>query len=1205
MTRVAIQLACLAACVIHLVAAAAAAEAASSLATERVVFIAGGRSHGYGEHEYRAGARLLATAVEEAGLGLDAEVYEGWPEDPHALEGAAAVVLSMDGRGAHLALDHLDELDALARRGAGILALHWAVHVPRGEAGRAFERWIGGYYETGYSTNPKWDAELALDPAHPVARGVHGPVRIHDEWYFRIRFPEPPRGASESAGPGRLRAIATAVPTDDDRARVSAFWPWAAPPDGVARESGRRETLVWSLERPDGGRGLGFTGGHYHWNLGNDAFRTLLLNAIVWVAGRDVPRDGVASRTPTFDELRAGQDEREPWGFDADAVRERFGLAVAAPSHVPLERFHLPDDLEIRVFAESPLLYNPTNIDVDASGRVWVAEGWNYRGAPGARAAGDRIVVLEDRDGDGAADASHVFVQDPSLDAPLGIAVVGNRVLVSMAPALVEYTDVDGDLRFDPRVDRRRVLLDGFAGHDSDHALHAVVVGPDGAWYGSFGNDGADVVDGDGRRFRFKGRGDAPDALAPASDDGRVYVGGASFRFDPSPGREQRARAFEVVAHNLRNSYEQAFTSAGELFQNDNDDGDASRTTWVMEHANAGFASNDGTRTWVLDRRPDEPVASAHWRQRDPGIAPAGDVYGSGAPTGIVVNEGDGLGPRYRGAVISADAALETLLAYRPVARGAGFELASTRFDLVTTNPTRELAGTDVSRGERATGLAGYFVRKAMEARGRGAQEAWFEPIFRALGLDRRYVAPAGADPVRFRPSDVAIGPDGALYVADWLDAYVGGSTMADAQRLGAVYRIARRGEPLPRPAPPDVGAIDGAVRALRSPAVHVRALGFDALRREGARAAPVVRALLDDPDPFVRARAVWLLPSAGLAARARALVHEDAALRVAAYRALRRAGEATTGDALAMARSGDAAARREAALAMRARPWSEAREVLLELVARLDADDRTELEALGAGADGKERELYAAAAAREPADATAWSAAMAALAWRLHPPEAVPALRVRALSPALDAAARERALDALAFTPAREAALALRDATRIADAALARRAAWWLDRNATTHGLAFGVGHDLEPQYDPALYVDFRALADAGEEERARAARALGSAEELAARPADAARGADLFARGAAPCRACHAVGGEGGAIGPDLGEVGARLSRREILARMLAPTSDLMPSAAALGLAPQDAADLAAFLARGPLRADDASAGDDAIRSQDAGAR
>ena len=143
----------------------------------------------------------------------------------------------------------------------------------------------------------------------------------------------------------------------------------------------------------------------------------------------------------------------------------------AGPTIVPAELFSLPDDLEVTIWARTPQLRNPTNMDIDAAGRIWVTEGANYRRS-NRDPKGDRIMVLEDTNGDGVADSSSVFVQEPTLVAPLGIAVIDNRIIVSNAPDLIVYTDVDRDRKFDPAIDTREVLLTGFNGRNHDHALH-------------------------------------------------------------------------------------------------------------------------------------------------------------------------------------------------------------------------------------------------------------------------------------------------------------------------------------------------------------------------------------------------------------------------------------------------------------------------------------------------------------------------------------------------------------------------------------------------------------------------------------------------------------------------------------------------------------------------------------------------------------
>ena len=164
-----------------------------------------------------------------------------------------------------------------------------------------------------------------------------------------------------------------------------------------------------------------------------------------------------------------------------------------APEVVDVDLFKTPKDnnLEVTLWASTPMLYNPTNMDVDHKGRIWVAEGVNYRRAAGRRSEGDRIIVLEDTNKDGKADKTTVFLQDKSLECPLGVSVYDNKIFVPQPPNLIVYTDVNRDLRFDPNVDKKEVLLTGFNAAQHDHSLHSVSAGPDGKLYFNNGNCGA------------------------------------------------------------------------------------------------------------------------------------------------------------------------------------------------------------------------------------------------------------------------------------------------------------------------------------------------------------------------------------------------------------------------------------------------------------------------------------------------------------------------------------------------------------------------------------------------------------------------------------------------------------------------------------------------------------------------------------------
>jgi hypothetical protein len=280
-------------------------------AKKKIVFIAGAPSHGYAQHEHHAGCLLLAKCIQESVPEAETVVYKGWPKDAQALDDAASVVIFSDGGDGHPVMSHLAQFDKLARKGVGLACIHYAVEVPKGKAGNFMKDWIGGYFETFWSVNPDWVAHYKAFPDHPVARGVR-PFAINDEWYFHMRFQDDMKGVTP---------ILTAVPPDDvHRPGNDAH---GANPAVFARK-GQPEHMAWAYQRPDGGRGFGITGAHYHWNWGCDGFRTVVLNGIVWTAGLEVPAGGVPSKTPTVEELLQNQDKPQPKDLNVNELKKKL-----------------------------------------------------------------------------------------------------------------------------------------------------------------------------------------------------------------------------------------------------------------------------------------------------------------------------------------------------------------------------------------------------------------------------------------------------------------------------------------------------------------------------------------------------------------------------------------------------------------------------------------------------------------------------------------------------------------------------------------------------------------------------------------------------------------------------------------------------------------------------------------------------------------
>ena len=338
-------------------------------------------------------------------------------------------------------------------------------------------------------------------------------------------------------------------------------------------------------------------------------------------------------------------------GSGADAAREQ------------LARMKVADGLEVKLFALEPLVRNPANMDIDARGRVWVTEGANYRvwnkwGK--LRPDGDRIVILEDTDGDGMADSEKTFYQGNDINTALGICVLGNKVIVSCSPNVFVLTDENSD----DKADKKEVLFSGFAGVDHDHGVHAFVFGPDGKLYFNAGDQGKHPMRPDGSPVvdRFG---------VTVTNEKPPYRKGMVFRCNMD------GSDFQVLGHNFRNNYEVAVDSFATMWQSDNDDDGnrGVRINYVMDYGNFGYTDEMTGAGWNNPKRTnvEKDIPSRHWHQNDPGVVPNLLQTGGGSPTGICFYEGDLL-KDFRFHMLHCDAGPRVVRGYSVAPDGAGYK---------------------------------------------------------------------------------------------------------------------------------------------------------------------------------------------------------------------------------------------------------------------------------------------------------------------------------------------------------------------------------------------------------------------------------------------------------------------------------------------------------------------------------------------------
>jgi len=347
--------------------------------------------------------------------------------------------------------------------------------------------------------------------------------------------------------------------------------------------------------------------------------------------------------------------------------------------------FQVHEGMTATLFAMEPNVQDPSAMDVDAKGRVWVAEIVNYRGKNGLRPEGDRIVVLEDSDGDGVSDKTTVFYQENDFRSPHGVCVIGEgKVIVSVGDRVLILTDTDGDLK----ADKKEVLFSKIGGSQHDHGIHAFVPGPDGRLYFNFGNSGKQIADSNGKVVVDKSGREVKESRNPLA---QPYRQGMVFRCEPDGSK------VETLAWNFRNNWDLAVDSYGTIWQSDNDDdgNKGCHASYVMEYGDFGYTSGVNAANWNSYRHNMHPERGyAHFHQNDPGVIPYLYYYGAGSPTGIIVYEGDLLPSALRDQIIHCEARDLSVRAYPRQDDGAGY--AATMVNVLRTQRYNQFRPSDV-----------------------------------------------------------------------------------------------------------------------------------------------------------------------------------------------------------------------------------------------------------------------------------------------------------------------------------------------------------------------------------------------------------------------------------------------------------------------------------------------------------------------------
>lgn len=520
-------------------------------------------------------------------------------------------------------------------------------------------------------------------------------------------------------------------------------------------------------------------------------------------------------------------------GASNDSVSE-------AQKHLPeyaLKSLTIAEGLTVQPFATEPMLRNPTNIDVDERGRVWVTEAYNYRpqinGNP-TNPEGDRIVILEDSNGDGRADTGKIFYQGPELNAPLGVCVLGSRVLVSQSPYVWAFYDDNGD----DKADRKEIIFQGIGGEQHDHGVHAFTFGPDGKLYFNFGNEGKTLKDKRGKVVRDQDG----DEIGP-----KKYRQGMIFRCNPD------GSDVECLGDNFRNNYEVAVDSYGTLWQSDNDD-DGNRSTrinYVMPYGNYGYTDEMTGAGWQATRTNiEDSVPLRHWHLNDPGAVPNLLQTGAGSPTGMVLYEGSLLPPVFQNQMIHCDAGPNVVRSYPVKKSGAGY--TAEIVNILKNERDQWFRPADICIAPDGSLIVADWYDPGVGGHAAGDQQRG--RIYRIAPANAKYIIPQFDYSTPAGAVQALQNPNLAVRHHAW--------TALEGMKEKGISELEKLWQTSPNPrmrarafwmlvkTTGDMAYINGAIKE-KDP--DLRIMGIRAARQLSKNEISIVRQLVNDPDPQVR----------------------------------------------------------------------------------------------------------------------------------------------------------------------------------------------------------------------------------------------------------------------------------------------------------------------------------------------------------------